>query len=301
MRGQALYQEATMGMWHRSWQNAWGSILIVVADMVLTPVRGDDAPKSAAQNERLRALQEIVEGTEMAAISHQGRIKIEPILVPIFVYDDPARLYTDGAIWAWGRAGRPAALMTLTTMKRASGGYSRNGEMLSLAAVPLSASIPPDWVWEPDRPGLLRQPLPNSPAPAEDEARRLRQMKEQARRFRGLEYFAPTREAAVERYELRLLVQPVLRYTDPNTGLLDGSIFLMAYGTNPEIALLIEVSKDGTSPPTWYYAVARMGRAELRVSLDQSEVWRQPNIPPPSIHDPYAGFTRRIADPSAPP
>jgi hypothetical protein len=119
-------------------------------------------------------------------------------------------------------------------------------------------------------------------------------MKEQARRFRAFEYFAPGKQAAIERYELRLLPQPVSRHADPGSGLIDGTIFFLAYGTNPEVALLIEASRDGTSPPAWTYGLVRMGRAELHVTLDEGEVWKQPSISVPSIHDSYAGFTRRI-------
>ncbi len=54
-----------------------------------------------------------------------------------------------------------------------------------------------------------------------------------------------------------LLPQPVYRYSDPNTGLIDGSLFLFAIGTNPEVFLFVEChGKDG-EPRAWQYGVAR--------------------------------------------
>lgn len=261
--------------------------------LVLLAQSGADAPGDAARAARLPPLQAILDGTTMEAITPAGRVKVEPIPDPIYRYDDPARLYADGAIWAWMQSARPVALMTLTTMRESDGSTSRKCEMVSLASVPLSASIPPDWAWEPAGPGLVRLPIPTAPAPARDEVLRLRQMKEQARRFGASEFFAPTKQAAIGRYELRLLPQPVLRYAAPGSGVIDGAIFFLAYGTNPEVAIQIEASGEGSSAPIWSYGLARIARAELHVTLDNGEVWTQPSIATPSIHDPYTGYNRR--------
>ena len=118
-------------------------------------------------------------------------------------------------------------------------------------------------------------------------------MKALARRFKAYEYFAPTKKAAIERYELRLLPQPVLRFEDQKAGLVDGAIFFLAYGTNPEVALLIQADREGDAEPAWTYGLARMGRAELHVNLDDSEAWTQKSVPNPSIHEPYTGYNRR--------
>ena len=53
---------------------------------------------------------------------------------------------------------------------------------------------------------------------------------------------------------------------------MDGAIFLMAYGRNPEIALLIEARRDDLGAPAWFYGLARIGAARLLVKLDDREV-----------------------------
>ena len=42
----------------------------------------------------------------------QDKEKVERIEAPIYRYSDPARSH-DGTIWAWGKKGRPLALLTI--------------------------------------------------------------------------------------------------------------------------------------------------------------------------------------------
>jgi hypothetical protein len=76
-----------------------------------------------------------------------------------------------------------------------------------------------------------------------------------------------------------MLAQPIHRYRDPLAGLLDGAMFIFAHGTNPEIVLLIEAAGQDAAAAAWQYGVARLGSAELHVSLDSREVWTQERTP----------------------
>jgi hypothetical protein len=53
----------------------------------------------------------------------------------------------------------------------------------------------------------------------------------------------------------------------------------LAHGTNPEIALLIEAQGQAAVSSEWRFAAARLGSAELHLSLDAGEVWQQPRTP----------------------
>lgn len=215
--------------------------------------------------------------------------KSELIAEPIYRFDDPARLFSDGTLWAFGKSGRPDALLCLSLQRDDRGRLKWIHELTSLSGGPIAASsrhASGPWIWNTRGPGVVLRPVPNAPRPAAEEARRLRQMREMARRFTVSESLDPARNDPSDRFELRLLPQPVLRYHDPAAGLVDGALFLMAYGRNPEIAILIEARREGRQEPAWSYGLARLGAARFRANLDDHEVadlpkpvdagWRQP-------------------------
>ncbi len=230
----------------------------------------------------------------------RGGARADLVAEPIYRFDDPTRRYSDGTIWAYGRPGRPAALFCLSLEKNDRGERWWLHELTSLAAGPLAASSrhpSGGWIWTPREPGIKFQAVPDSPAPGDDEAKRLRQMREIARRFKASETLDPARDAPSDRFELRLLPQPIHRYRDPGGRPIDGAIFLLSYGRNPEIALLIEAGRKGeAAPPSWSFAVAPLSAARLRVSLDDRPV---ADIPKPPVADgkrPYCLLARRALD-----
>ena len=251
---------------------------IVALALVGPTSSGDDAPSSSARSEAMAGLAKSV--ILMPAASEK---KAELIPDPIYRYDDPARSFSDGTIWAFGTAGRPAALLCLTLHKDSQGRPIWLHELTSLTDGPVAASsrhASGPWMWNPKERGLEFQDVPKAPAPADDEAKRLRQMKEIARRFKASESLDPDRNDPSDRFELRLMPQPVHRYSDPASGLVDGAIFLLSYGRNPEIALLIEARSEGKTNPLWSYGLARISAARLRVSLDDQEV---ADLPKPAV------------------
>ena len=119
-------------------------------------------------------------------------------------------------------------------------------------------------------------------------------MRELARRFRADEDFEPQPGERPERYELRLLPQPVARYEDPASGVVDGGLFLLVYGQNPEIALVIEAGARGDLaaglglPASSAISAARShvhldGREGRRLSEDQRQ---RPESPLRGLHPP---------------
>ena len=107
------------------------------------------------------------------------------------------------------------------------------------------------------------KPIPNAPAPDATPQRRLRQLREIARRFASHE------EVKDEKCELRLLPTPVDRYSPSKADRADGAIFFFTFGTNPEVVLLIESDGKG-----WSYAAGRMTGAQVVVlTLDDAAAW----------------------------
>jgi len=81
------------------------------------------------------------------------------------------------------------------------------------------------------------------------------------------------------RYELRLLIQPVHRYRDAAQTIDDGEVFLLAYDNNPQILLFIEILSPAAGEMRWQYFLARVSSADLRVCLDDKEIWAQERTP----------------------
>ncbi len=181
---------------------------------------------------------------------------------PIFRYTDPARTYVAAAVWKLGDKGRPQALITTELHRQHAGSPRIVYEFLSLTPTRFTASGG-DVRWAPEGSALEFKPLPDAPAPDMTPARRLLQLRAIAKRFAGHEMLGK------ERCELRLLPQPVDRYTPSSDERADGAIFLVTFGTNPEAALFLE--SDGKA---WSYAAGRLaGATKIALTIDEKTAW----------------------------
>lgn len=211
-----------------------------------------------------------------AATTHMQRFElqmaqdddlIELIDRPLLTYGDSARSNENGTLWAWGKTGRPLALVELYQPT----GNANWVHALSLTSTSkVSLKTPVATRWTPEETQIQPQKVPEAEPPATREAQRLRQLKDLARRFTAHEFWDPDNS----RFELRLLVQPVHRYKDPEAGLQDGAVFVIAHGTNPEVLLLIEALGKSVEEARWHCGFARLGSAEMHVELDGKEMWK---------------------------
>jgi hypothetical protein len=208
---------------------------------------------------------------QLSVVSAESDEPIAPLERPLFKYADSTRIIAEGAIWAWGNAGRPIAMAKC--WKNANGtqtcAFSLTSDKQVIAYGPQSKT------WRPETTQIEPVELVGAPPPDPKDAVRLRQFKEQARRFTAHEFWNPEND----RYELRLLPQPVYRYRDEKLKIDDGAIFLLAYDNNPQIILLLEMRNSVEGKARWQYSLARVSSADLRVSLDGKEVWAQGRTP----------------------
>src|SRR5262249_1812402 len=121
--------------------------------------------------------------------------------------------------------------------------------------------------------------------PTGDAPPRQRQLKLLAQKYTGHEFWDPNNT----RYELRRLERPLHNYRNEASGLLDGSLYILANGTNPEIARFVEArAQPGGKAPVWQFAVGRMAFAEIHLEYDGKEVFSGPRGGPLSGPDkPY--------------
>lgn len=200
---------------------------------------------------------------------------------PIFKYNDPARAYVSAAVWKLGDEGRPKALIASELHRQNFGRPAISYEYISMTKTPFTVTAD-DIKWTPKGTLFEFKPLPKMAAPEATPQRRLKQIRDAANRFGSHEIVAK------EKCQLRLLSQPVMRYTPSKAPNADGAVFFFTFGTNPEVILMIE--SDGQA---WNYSVGRMtGAEEVVLTLDEIIVWEGPplqhGLSSPSTGDVFA-------------
>lgn len=238
------------------------------------PVRAEPGAERMREMKGLAGTVTVLESNATAARP------IGPERDPSVRYADPPRHIEDATLWLFRRRGRPLAAMKIEIYPKGLGLYG----LVSLCPATIAAKAEDGWRWDSTRPGLVMAPIPAAPAPAGSARERLAQMKVLSRRFSGAEDDGPGQG----KLALRLLPKPIDRYADPGAGLLDGAIFSLATGTNPDILLVIEAAPAGAAPPVWRYGIARVGGAELSASLDGRVVWTETPAAIPSRLATYA-------------
>ena len=217
---------------------------------------------------------------------------VELVQRPLLTFGDSARDNKNGTLWAFGKSGRPLALLELYKGTKQTDRWVHAVSLTGKA--PVVMKTPLGGQWKPEKIQIEPQPVTGSAEPEAKEAQRLRQLREIARRFTAHEFWDPDNS----RFELRLLVQPVHRYNDSKEGIHDAAAFVLAHGTNPEIILLVEAIGKELKASRWHYSIARLGSAEIHVELDGKEVWKCGRAPAVvgSPSDPYWLFFATSTD-----
>ena len=231
----------------------------------------DDSPKAAESAALMAAREHMSEFTVHSSVKGRDAV-IEMLPNPLLTYGDAARNNEAGTLWAWGKSGRPVAFLELYRNVGQNQPWVHALTLTSPELVQLAG--PTEKRWTPKSSHFALKDVPNAPDVGDKPAVRLRQMKEINRRFEAHEFWDPNNS----RFELRLLVQPVHRYLDESAKLTDGAVFVLAHGTNPEVLIQIEAHAD-EQPPRWRYSLVRLGSAEMHVSIDGKEVWKQDRTP----------------------
>lgn len=262
----------------RSWSRFAGSLFfaafVAATNLPATATLADDVeePRRAKQlaADRLETMRAWVLAADVKSAEPGFPAKF--VEKPLLRYSDAGSGYVSAAVWKLGETGRPKAILIceLRLYDRPNIAY----ELISLTETPFSSKST-DMNWSPKGTQYEFKPITGAPKPAKLPQHRLKQMRDLAARFSGNEVVAGNRSV------LRLLPQPIDRY-QPGGDETDGAIFVLAWGTNPELMLLIET--DGNE---WKYATGRTSGAEsLELKLDDEQVWQGPPVNP-GITSPY--------------
>ena len=138
-----------------------------------------------------------------------------------------------------------------------------DGESLSDSLIEVQWPDGPPW--SSNKPGIEWHTLPGAPEGADGKTRRMFQLKEMARCFSV---------TTIPQEELSFLPRPIHRYSDPQSGLLDGAIFVFSsHGLNTELLLVLELRTQAASESVWKYGPVRNSTFGLSLRLDGREVW----------------------------
>jgi hypothetical protein len=204
---------------------------------------------------------------------------------PILKWSNPERGEVHGNVFVWTRDGRP--LVTASIFKWFTPHTHMSHEFQSLAEEPLVAKFHGKQVWKTGESGLKFTDVPKAPAPAAEEAQRFLQMKQLAKDFSG----DKKEREDVNRTELRLLPQPVYRYSAPKQGVFSGGLFTLVHGTDPEIWVLIEARGKDVATARWQFAAARMNSVEMKLRYKDEKVWSADVVPWKEVYNHEHAYT----------
>jgi hypothetical protein len=198
--------------------------------------------------------------------------RVKRIEKPLLYFGDPTRENDRGSLWGWGEKDRPVALLEIyqNATDRTKWVYA----ICNTSGGKVRAAYGGKAWWRENESASELKDVPGAAAPASEGPQRQKQLKQLAQKFTGHQFWDPNNS----RYELRRLERPLCTYRDEDSGILEGALYTLANGTNPEIMLFIEARVDpkDKSRTAWQYAVGRLAHAELHMDYDGKEVFNAP-------------------------
>jgi hypothetical protein len=259
-------------------RTACSAIMLIVFEILYAP--SGHAHAQELSRKTLETMRSHATGLRAVSGSESGSgQQLKLVATPVLRYSDPGGITTDASIWAWGDVGRPSILAGIFFLTQEGRETKWSCELLSLADGRVAVTSKAGWEWAPAKGGLKWFSL-GAADPDLSARQRLRQMKDIAERYEVRSF-----EGSVTS-QLRLMVQPIVRYSDAANGLVDGSIFSYAAGTNPEALLLVEC-RDSAGAQTWQAAFARFGAAKCEAKEGVTPIWDCPAIQQWKAKEPY--------------
>jgi hypothetical protein len=212
--------------------------------------------------------------TVISVKAADGKEKATLIPTAVFRYSDTERKIVDATLWAWVHNDRLVALQKI----EATNAFINNPRWTycfsSFNSAPLEVRWPNGETFATKGTEVKFHDVPDAPAPAEQPFQRLQQMKQMAGRFTGTISNTPD---GSKPNNLRMFPKPVFLYPErPQVPKLE--VFgLSAFGTNPDVYLLLQTERDSDGEK-WTYAVRRMTNGGVKMKLDDNTVWEEAHI-----------------------
>jgi len=217
----------------------------------------------SATTARHKRMLDLARGYAFSEVPGGKEVKLRE--TPLFSWVNPEVLAVGGELYLWTVEGRPHATIGVWTYDDVKDSH----ELQSLSTQVFKAENPYWTKWAPRAAGLQFKKLENATAPDASPVRRQTQMRNLVReRFSGEVFKTENNQTE----KLRVISQPLYRYDPIPSDLVDGAIFSLAFGTDPEILVLLEAKKTDAGPE-WHYALAPCTSRRAVGYLDDKEVW----------------------------
>jgi hypothetical protein len=256
----------------------WMSLLILV---LAAPLAVGDEPRAAKTDDEpiekersAKALDLCRKGAKEYRLCLDDAQRSELALKtdPVLRWSNPAVGSIHGGVFMWTHEGRPAAVASIFKWF-----YPRTEmafEVHSLSTERLVGFLDGKEVWKSSRPGVEYKTVPSAPVPAATATARLSQMRSMSGEFVA----EKTDRDDNSKQRMRLLTQPVFRYSSRAADVIDGAMFAFVQGTDPEVLLLLE-AQESKAGPLWKFALARMNSTAFSVTYKDKEAWSVEVVP----------------------
>jgi hypothetical protein len=225
------------------------------------PDEGDDTKD--ANKAKLQALIAAFDDVEITVGEDRAPLKFHK--TPVLNWPNITRGTIVGGTFIWTKDERPEVIGCLYD-------WEGRGIWFGIQAVSspnLVARKGGGIFWRSKKPDVEFIKLDGAPVPADSPVKRLSQMKDSANRFRARVH---VHTGGTE--ELRLLTTPIYRYKSGET--IDGALFALVQGTDPEVILHLEANRrktDQGEETEWQYAISRRSGRPLDSMLDDKAIW----------------------------
>ena len=261
-----------------------GLLLLILLSSPAVSARGDEDPPTDSQKYQAFAKQAAGYVIREQGTGRQLELRSESLLN----WANPVRQQERGSVFVWLARGRPEAIGSVFTYELNGTAYDKH-EFHSLSDQPLVMTRNDQTAWTPKARAAEWRTLEDAPHPAPSDRQRLVEMRSLARRFR-----VRLSDPRGDRSELRLMPQPLFRYSAREEKVLDGAIFSFVVATDPEALLLIEAA-GAPGEERWRFAFARFHYWALAAELDARPVWSVEPDESQALH--FLGDTQHLEKP----
>jgi hypothetical protein len=244
------------------------SVLLLALSMVSVGWSQTDKTDSADKADTVTAARhsrmlDLARGYAFSQVPDGKEVKLRER--PLFSWANPEVQAVGGELYLWTIEGSPCATIGIWTYDDVKDSH----ELQSLSSQVFKAENPYWTNWQPQAAGIEFKKLENAPAPDASPVRRQTQMRNIVReRFSG----EVLKNESQQTEKLRMIPQPLYRYDPMPANLIDGAMFSLAFGTDPEILVLLEAKKTEAGSE-WHYALAPSTSRRAVGFLDGKEVW----------------------------